>query len=166
MVVLGWLNSESSRLKTYVDNRVEQILDGTDVSQWRYINTKDNPADIISRGIDAQELARSVMWWNGPSYLSLPETQWSHPTIKLTPCYELPEQRPVKLVFDCNRGVNGHYQRIFELAVTCSCYYLAVTVFQLPQKQEVNSSARIPDTKGDQIGRSYNFKKSTKRRIP
>jgi len=98
MVVLGWLNSESSRLKTYVANRVEQILDGTDESQWQYISTKDNPADIISRGIDAHELARSVMWWNGPSYLCLLETQWSHPIIKLTPCYELPEQRPVKLV--------------------------------------------------------------------
>jgi len=62
MVVLGWLNSESSRLKTYVANRVEQILNGTDASQWQYISTKDNPADIISRGIDAHELARSVMW--------------------------------------------------------------------------------------------------------
>jgi len=59
--VLGLLNNESSRLKTYVVNSVDQILNGTDVSQWRYINTKDNPADIISRGIDEQELAQSVM---------------------------------------------------------------------------------------------------------
>lgn len=104
MTMLGWLNSESSRLKTYVANRVEQILKEADASQWQYINTKDNPADTISRGIDAQELVRCVMWWNGPSYLCLPETQWSHSIIKLTPCDELPEQRPVKLVLVAIEG--------------------------------------------------------------
>ncbi|KAF0745786.1 Uncharacterized protein FWK35_00034883, partial [Aphis craccivora] len=98
MVVLGWLNSQTSRLKTYVANRVEQILEVTDAFQWHYTNTNDNPADIISRGIDAQELSQSVVWWNGPSYLSLPENQWPNPMNKLIPCDELPEQRPIKLV--------------------------------------------------------------------
>lgn len=72
-VVLGWLNSQPSRLKTYVANRMEQILEVTDASQWQYVNTNHNPADIISRAIDAHELLRNTMWWNGQSYLSLPE---------------------------------------------------------------------------------------------
>jgi len=34
MVVLTWLNSDSSRLKTYVSNRVTQILEVSSPSQW------------------------------------------------------------------------------------------------------------------------------------
>jgi len=34
MVVLGWLNSQTFRLKTFVANRVEEILETTQPEQW------------------------------------------------------------------------------------------------------------------------------------
>jgi len=40
--------------------------------QWRYVDTKDNPADDASRGLGANELIRSERWWNGPNFL------WKH----------------------------------------------------------------------------------------
>jgi len=46
-IVLGWLNCQASYLKTFIANRVSQILELTDVRQWNYVRTKDNPADII-----------------------------------------------------------------------------------------------------------------------
>lgn len=36
-IVLGWLNNQSSRLKTYVANRVAQIMDVTEIIQWNHI---------------------------------------------------------------------------------------------------------------------------------
>ena len=69
-VVLGYIANESKRFHIYVANRVQQIRDGTDVKQWNYINTKDNPADIASRGISAGLLIESTLWWKGPVFLS------------------------------------------------------------------------------------------------
>lgn len=45
-VVLTWLHSESCRYKAFVANRVVEILKLTSVSEWRYVDTKQNPADI------------------------------------------------------------------------------------------------------------------------
>jgi len=47
-VVLNWLNAQSNRLKVYVSNRVNQILELTNASQWNYVRTDKNPADMIS----------------------------------------------------------------------------------------------------------------------
>lgn len=38
-IVLGWF--QSSRLKTYVANRVAQILDVTEVNRWNYTGTQE-----------------------------------------------------------------------------------------------------------------------------
>lgn len=56
MVVIGWLNSEACRLKTYVANRVDQILEITGTNQWRHVKTDENPADALSRGLTPKEL--------------------------------------------------------------------------------------------------------------
>jgi len=95
-IVLGWLNSQHVRLKTYVANRVSQILEISEVAQWRHVLTGDNPADLASRGLNPSELAVSESWWNGPYWLSQPEGKWNPSTV----CFkqeELPEQRKIKL---------------------------------------------------------------------
>ena len=68
-VVLGYLANESRRFHVFVAIRVQQIKDHTSVSQWRYIDTKGNPADIASRGITAKELVDNPMWFKGPKFL-------------------------------------------------------------------------------------------------
>lgn len=69
MVVQGWLNSQSTRLKTYVANRVDQILEITDSKQWRHIQTNENSAGISSQGIAPKELQNKSLWWNGPHWI-------------------------------------------------------------------------------------------------
>ncbi|XP_050065913.1 uncharacterized protein LOC126554977 [Aphis gossypii] len=82
MIVLTWLNSQTSRLKSYVMNRVNQILELTEVVQWRHVRTHDNPADVTSRGIGAAELVRAETWWYGPKWLEKEELEWySQPTL-------------------------------------------------------------------------------------
>nr|CAI5835987.1 unnamed protein product [Callosobruchus analis] len=75
-VVLGWLNHSPGALKTFVANRVSEIQTLTSDSQWRYIGTKDNPADLVSRGAYPHELSSKSIWWNGPEFISKPEACW------------------------------------------------------------------------------------------
>jgi len=95
-VVLGWLNSHNKRLKTYVANRVNQIQEITQTSQWRHVRTNENPADIASRGVKPSDLLNNTFWWNGPEWLMQDNRQWS---VSALPDEEetLPEIRPVQL---------------------------------------------------------------------
>ncbi|XP_046973825.1 uncharacterized protein LOC124540368 [Vanessa cardui] len=48
-VVLAWLNHHPSRWKTFVANRVSEILQILDTHHWSHVATKKNPADLASR---------------------------------------------------------------------------------------------------------------------
>ena len=68
-VVLGYIANETKRFHVFVANRVQQIRDKTEPSQWRYVESKDNPADMASRGASAAEMTQSSCWFLGPSFL-------------------------------------------------------------------------------------------------
>lgn len=65
-IVLGWLNSQEVGLKTFVAYRISQLLEFTEVRQWRHVRSEDNPADAASRGLKLSDLFKSTIWWNGP----------------------------------------------------------------------------------------------------
>jgi hypothetical protein len=44
-VVLGYINNDAKRFHIFVANRVQQIRECTNPNQWRYIESKENPAD-------------------------------------------------------------------------------------------------------------------------
>lgn len=95
-VVLAWLSTCPSKLKTYVANRVATVQELTKDMTWRYVPTKLNPADLASRGVDPQYAIEESRWWHGPSYLLEPEEQW--PTLeKNTHTQDLPETKHVTL---------------------------------------------------------------------
>jgi hypothetical protein len=74
MIVLAWLKSPAERWKTFVANRVNHIQEITNVEDWNRSSFKENPADLVSRGVDANVLRNSSLWWNGPNWLQLKET--------------------------------------------------------------------------------------------
>ena len=41
-----------------------------------YIPTKQNPADIASRGTSTSDLQKKRLWWNGPDDLLKPNNEW------------------------------------------------------------------------------------------
>ena len=51
-VALGYIKNET-KFKIFVANRVQFIQDNTKKDQWKYILTKQNIADLPSRGIEA-----------------------------------------------------------------------------------------------------------------
>ena len=69
-VVLGYINNESKRFKVFVANRVQLIHDNSNTNQWHYVDTKCNPADDASRGLDVTNIQR---WYNSPAFLWQPE---------------------------------------------------------------------------------------------
>jgi len=97
IVVLSWINSQQTRLKSYVLNRISQILELTDATQWHHVRTADNPADVISRGISAKELLVADLWWHGPRWMADRKSQWNASEVQLIKDEEIPEQRTVKL---------------------------------------------------------------------
>ena len=70
MVTLSWIKSTDKTFKVFVENRVKQIRENTDCEKWGYCNTKENPADCITRA-DSSSLLDSSLWREGPKGLKL-----------------------------------------------------------------------------------------------
>ncbi|XP_045540617.1 uncharacterized protein LOC106708519 [Papilio machaon] len=68
-VVLAWLGSHPSRWKTFIANRVSEILTLMEGAQWSYVASKDNPADCASRGVKPSVCEELQLWKKGPSWL-------------------------------------------------------------------------------------------------
>lgn len=75
-IVLHWLQKFPSTLKLYVGNRVQAIQARSDVQRWAHVPSESNPADLLTRGMTSEELIRSKLWWNGPTFLSETEERW------------------------------------------------------------------------------------------
>lgn len=75
IIVIAWINS-NKQLSPYVANRVARILDSTRANQWRHVPTRENPADLITRGVEAYILHKMDLWWNGPAWLLQQEKMW------------------------------------------------------------------------------------------
>ncbi len=75
-IVLCWLSSPTSKLKTYVCNQVTDTVSRIPASHWRYVPTDCNPADVASRGTTPSQLIPFKLWWNGPTWLLQPPSAW------------------------------------------------------------------------------------------
>ena len=92
--VLGYLRNESKRFHTFVANRVATIQEVAAASQWRYVDSSQNPADDASRGLSAEALINYSRWLRGPDFLWRPESSWP---IAPSPVLEvLPDDPEVK----------------------------------------------------------------------
>ncbi|XP_054643496.1 uncharacterized protein LOC129187811 isoform X1 [Dunckerocampus dactyliophorus] len=77
--VLKYISNNSKRFDTFVANKVAVIREATEVCQWRYIESKLNPADEASRGLNADSFTSCQRWINGPDFLRNPEQEWPEP---------------------------------------------------------------------------------------
>lgn len=69
-IVLAWLHGEPHKWKTFIANRVVEIKDNTNNTQWYHVVSQENPADIASRGMFLANLKNEKIWWKGPEWLS------------------------------------------------------------------------------------------------
>ncbi|XP_055633006.1 uncharacterized protein LOC129773424 [Toxorhynchites rutilus septentrionalis] len=68
-IVLHWLRTPPNSLQTFVANRVSMIQTYTYSHSWRHVAGKENPADLVSRGMTIDDFLQSQLWKNGPPWL-------------------------------------------------------------------------------------------------
>ena len=76
IIVINWLVGDHRRFKTYVGNRVSQIVDLIALECWHHVSGVESPADCASRGLLPSELLGHKLWWNGPDWLCLGASEW------------------------------------------------------------------------------------------
>ncbi|XP_075157918.1 uncharacterized protein LOC142231185 [Haematobia irritans] len=79
-ITLAWLDKPPFHWKTFVANKITEILDNVGNASWRHVPTSENPADIGTRGCTATELRSNTLWWNGPKWLVKPPEFWPKST--------------------------------------------------------------------------------------
>jgi len=70
-IILCWLNKLPEKWTPYVNNRVRKITELASPKQWFYVNTKENPADLATRGLSADIFLNqnAKFWFQGPNFL-------------------------------------------------------------------------------------------------
>ena len=82
-VALHWLSNKTSHLKQWIRNRAIEINRLADSSLWRYIDSKNNIADIGTRkGAKLEEIGEGSNWIRGLKWMSLEETEFPVKTIE------------------------------------------------------------------------------------
>ncbi|XP_055591249.1 uncharacterized protein LOC129743288 [Uranotaenia lowii] len=74
--VLCWIRSDHRRYSHYVAHRVSEILELTQISEWRWIPTDENVADEGTKWQRSPEVANDSRWLNGPEFLREDELTW------------------------------------------------------------------------------------------
>ena len=72
----------SRQYKPFASARVAEIQETVGVDDFRYVKSKSNPTDKLTRGNEPSQLTN---WLEGPSFLQMPEEKW--------PDFQAEEQR-------------------------------------------------------------------------
>ncbi|XP_062582044.1 uncharacterized protein LOC134243832 [Saccostrea cucullata] len=129
MAVLRYIQNSTARFHTFVANRLAVIHEGSQPTDWRYINTRLNPADHASRGISADGLLKQENWIKPSNFLFEPEDHWPTPASHLTDT-ELFDNDPevkkvtVKTVVTKSQELQENTADINELFQHHSSWYL------------------------------------------
>lgn len=95
-ITLAWIKAEPGRWKTFVANRVSEIQSLSNINEWYHVKSEENPADMLSRGINPKSINESELWWQGPYWLSCDKEQWNISDVSVDT--DIPEQRSTSSV--------------------------------------------------------------------
>ncbi|XP_072389441.1 uncharacterized protein [Diabrotica undecimpunctata] len=95
-IVLSWLKTSANLLKTFVSNRVAEIQETTSFAQWRHVPGKDNPADLVSRGVEPDKIIKCNLWWHGPEWLMQDSDKW--PNLQVAPTETSETRKNIKVL--------------------------------------------------------------------
>ena len=89
-ISLHWVHSKTVHKKAYVRHRVEDIRKLCPNAIFRHVDSKSNPADLITRGLTVKEFRKSETFWrNGPQNIeALMQTEFQATTVCSAPCHE------------------------------------------------------------------------------
>ena len=73
---LQWIQGSDKRQQIFVAQRVAEILESTQASQWNHCPGPLNPTDDGTRGIPLSEFSNKSIWFTGPKFICEPECNW------------------------------------------------------------------------------------------
>uniref|UniRef100_A0AAG5D3P8 Integrase catalytic domain-containing protein n=1 Tax=Anopheles atroparvus TaxID=41427 RepID=A0AAG5D3P8_ANOAO len=74
--VICWLKSDHRRYTPFVAFRIGELLDATNMNEWRWVPTNENVADEGTKWRKVPELKPTSRWFRGPSFLREAEDKW------------------------------------------------------------------------------------------
>ncbi|KAK4304812.1 hypothetical protein Pmani_023247 [Petrolisthes manimaculis] len=75
-IVRSQIQNESYGFGTFVATRVAEIQTKSNPSEWWWVATEHNPADLTTRPHPPCSLGSQSVWQNGPKYLSRSVSEW------------------------------------------------------------------------------------------
>ena len=90
---MGYINNEVKPFKIFVGDRIHTIKENSNITQWKYISSKDNPDDDGSRGLDLTKANKVTRWFSGPTFLWKPGSEWTTSAEFQPPNEDDPEER-------------------------------------------------------------------------
>ncbi|GFY79413.1 integrase catalytic domain-containing protein [Trichonephila inaurata madagascariensis] len=61
-IVLAWIQRSPEQLKTFIGNIIKIIQRLIKNCQWNHVSSNENPADLISRGLNASDISSKQLW--------------------------------------------------------------------------------------------------------
>ncbi|CAG7827995.1 unnamed protein product, partial [Allacma fusca] len=74
--VISWIRSDSRRYQQFVSHRLGEILESSEVVDWRWVPTDENVADEATRMNKQSEFRPDCRWFQGPAFLREKESSW------------------------------------------------------------------------------------------
>jgi len=87
-LVLRYLRATTRRFKQFYANRIGEISESTDLSEWHWVPTKLNVADDATRDTAPSDLTMESRWFNGEEFLKKDERFWPKETMTDSQGYE------------------------------------------------------------------------------
>ncbi|XP_043478271.1 uncharacterized protein LOC122508789 [Leptopilina heterotoma] len=95
----AWIKTDARKYHPFVAYRIAKILDSTATTDWRWVPTRENVADDATRSKGQEELQDSSIWYQGPGFLRLQESEW--PVQKTTDKLTTETMKEMKKEFCC-----------------------------------------------------------------
>ena len=145
---MSWIKSNAAKWKQFVQNRVLEIQELTSPERWHFCPGKENPADLLTRGISAREMTNSNMWLHGPAWLSESQPRSDEETPDWTREEEDEDARETVLVMTPVEGTKNllEYDRFsdFGKLVRVVTWVLRFTTNCRPHQERRSSNELSP----------------------
>lgn len=170
--VLSWIKSDPRTFKPFVAHRLAEIEETTKPQEWRWVPTKENPADDATRMVP-QEFNDQHRWFTGPAFLRDVETAWPEPrSFKGKPTGEEKEAHTVNTVQIGDRHATPDPARFSSWTRLLRATARVIQFVELCGRQKVNLSRKQEKAdptwgrqKKKQKGRTYKLPEKEERRL-
>lgn len=148
MIVRSQIQKESHGFKTFVASRIAEIQDKTITTDWFWVESRHNAADLVTKPHESCVIDRNSVWCKGPEFLYTPFAEWP---ISQNCEHELPDRRAVVLTSLAKEGLlsdiilgNFHnYQKLLKVTsrlIRCAKDRSFKGLFIKPSIEELKSA--------------------------